>query len=73
MDFVNEIISSINAQASMAGAVSMFASSSFDKRSDVLEQEVTIHAEFPNVTQRNEIEEAFNNLINRASQYANRK
>lgn len=38
-----------------------------------LEQEVTIHAEFPSVKDRNEIEEAFNNLVNRASQYANRK
>ena len=37
-----------------------------------LQQEVTIHAEFPNATDHNEIEEAFNNLVNRASQYANR-
>ena len=37
-----------------------------------LQQEVTIHAEFPNVSDHNEIEEAFNNLVNRASQYANR-
>jgi hypothetical protein len=38
-----------------------------------LEQEVTIHAEFPNATNHNEIEEAFRNLMNTASQYANRK
>ena len=38
-----------------------------------LEQSVHIEANFPNVTERNEIEEAFNNLINTASQYANRK
>lgn len=37
-----------------------------------LQQEVTIHAEFPNVSDHNEIEEAFNNLVNKASQYANR-
>lgn len=37
-----------------------------------LQQEVTIHAEFPNATNHNEIEEAFNTLINRASQYVNR-
>ena len=37
------------------------------------EQNVTIHAEFPDATNHNEIEEAFNNLLNRASQYANRK
>lgn len=41
--------------------------------SDVLEQNVKIEASFPGVTDRNEIEEAFNNLVNKASQYANRK
>lgn len=40
--------------------------------SETLEQNVKIEASFPNVQDRNEIEEAFNNLINRASQYANR-
>ena len=40
---------------------------------DVLEQQVHIDASFPNVTDRNEIQEAFNTLINVASQYANRK
>lgn len=39
----------------------------------ILEQQVTIHAEFPNATQRGEIEAAFDTLINRASQFANRK
>ena len=44
------------------------------KTSDgTLQQEVTIHAEFPNATDHNEIEEAFRNLTNLASQYANRK
>lgn len=38
-----------------------------------LEQNVHIEAEFPNVTDHNEIEQAFNNLVNMASQYANRK
>lgn len=38
-----------------------------------LEQNVKIEASFPGVTDRNEIEEAFNNLVNKASQYANRK
>ena len=40
---------------------------------DILQQEVTIHAEFPNATNHSEIEEAFRNLTNYASQYANRK
>ena len=39
----------------------------------MLQQDVTIHAEFPNVRERSEIEAAFDNLINRASQFANRK
>ena len=38
-----------------------------------LEQNVHIEAEFPNVTNHSEIEQAFNNLVNMASQYANRK
>jgi hypothetical protein len=40
---------------------------------EALEQQVHIEASFPGVQDRNEIEEAFNNLVNRASQYANRK
>jgi hypothetical protein len=40
---------------------------------ETLQQEVTIHAEFPNATNHSEIEEAFGNLVNLASQYANRK
>ena len=39
----------------------------------VIQQDVRIEASFPGVTDRNEIEEAFNNLVNQASQYANRK
>ena len=38
-----------------------------------LEQTVTITAEFPNATDHNEIEMAFNSLINKATQFANRK
>ena len=37
------------------------------------EQSVHIDASFPAVQDRYEIEEAFNNLINTASQFANRK
>jgi hypothetical protein len=38
-----------------------------------LEQQVHIEASFPNVQDRHEIEEAFTNLVNRASQFVNRK
>lgn len=37
-----------------------------------LEQNVTITAEFPNATDHNEIKMAFESLVNKASQYANR-
>ena len=40
--------------------------------SNNLEQSVQIEAHFPNATDKNEIEEAFNNLINTATQYAYR-
>lgn len=39
----------------------------------VVQQTVSITAEFPNVSDSNEITEALNNIINDASQYANRK
>jgi hypothetical protein len=35
--------------------------------SNNIEQNITIHAEFPDATDRNEIEEAFNSLVNRAA------
>ena len=50
-----------------SGAIAQLGSSSAGA---VLGQDVRITAEFPNVTNHLEIEEAFNNLINRASQYA---
>lgn len=40
---------------------------------ETLEQNVKIEANFPNVTNSNEIEQAFNNLVNLASQRAMRK
>ena len=73
VSFIREIISSIDSQASMAGLFNMTASRAIDTGNSLLEQSVTIHAEFPNATNHNEIEEAFNNLVNRAAQYANRK
>ena len=44
-----------------------------DSNNGVLEQNVRIEASFPNVSDQYEIEQAFNTLINQASQYANRK
>ena len=42
-------------------------------QAEELLQEVHIEANFPGISDRNELEEAFHNLINTASQYANRK
>ena len=41
-----------------------------DKERDILEQQITISADFPNVLEAKEIEEAFMNLTNLASQHA---
>ena len=68
---INSIITS-NAQA-MADAVTAAMARTFDGGVLQVEQSVDINAVFPNVTDRNEIEEALNNLINDAAQYANRK
>ena len=40
---------------------------------NTVEQMVTIEANFPSVTQSKEIEDAFNSLVNAATQYSNRK
>ena len=64
----------LNAQVASAGIGKLSAFNFREEReSDILQQEVTIHAEFPNVQHRSEIEEAFNNLINVSAQYAHRK
>ena len=62
-----------NARAASQGLNSMIQSTGrIYPMDNTLRQEVTIHAEFPDVEDRYEIESAFENLINRASQYANR-
>lgn len=73
MAFLKDIVSMIDSQASMASIFNMSATTGVATNNETLEQTVTIHAEFPNATNHSEIEEAFNNLVNRASQYANRK
>lgn len=74
LNISREIINSMiemNARASSLGLGNMTASTIKDN-SQTIEQQVTITAEFPNVSDRSEIEEAFDNLINMASQYAYR-
>ena len=73
VNMVREIARMIDMQANMASLFNLTASSGVNTTNETLEQTVTIHAEFPNATNHSEIEEAFNTLVNRASQFANRK
>ena len=76
VDMIRSISKTIDLNALAAGSI--FASpnsaykSSFGSK-ESLEQNVHIQAEFPNVSDHNEIEEALNNLIERAAQFAGRK
>lgn len=72
VSIIRDIVQQIDLRAAMANISSSLASPNYGGLSSTLEQQVTIHAEFPNATNHSEIEEAFDNLINRASQYANR-
>lgn len=74
MEILERILKVIDLQSASAQIGGLLSSPGFiGSGSQVVEQSVTIEASFPGVQDRNEIEEAFNNLINRASQYANRK
>ncbi len=75
IEMVRQISSMIdlNAMSASQGLTSLLGYGKINDSRDSLEQNVTIHAEFPGVSDRNEIQEAFNNLINAASQYAHRK
>lgn len=73
MEVLERILSIIDlhsANAQLSGVLSAPGFNHVNERS--IEQNVHIEASFPGVQDRNEIEEAFNNLINQASQYANR-
>lgn len=73
LDLLHDIIGMIDLQAANAQTGSGLSIPQFNYSSGSLEQSVHIEASFPGVTDRTEIEEAFNNLVNKASQYANRK
>ena len=57
-------------QSALSGVMQAYTT---HNASQTVQQEVTIHAEFPNATNHSEIEAAFDSLINRAAQFANRK
>lgn len=70
---IRQISQTIDLQAATQSSALSLQAAQFSNNGQVLQQEVTIHAEFPNATNHNEIEEAFNNLVNRASQFASRQ
>lgn len=72
VSLIRELVNMIDAQAANASLFNLMSSPSLNTNTNTLEQKVEITAEFPNVNDRYEIEEAFNNLVNRASQYANK-
>lgn len=75
VDMIRQISQTIdlNALSASQGLNSLLYAGTVKDHKETIEQEVTIHAEFPNATNHSEIEEAFNNIVNMASQYANRK
>lgn len=75
IDMVRDIVKTIDLNAiTAAGGLRAALTAITPKfKEDILQQEVTIHADFPNVTDRDQIKDAFNDLVNLASQYANRK
>ena len=75
MEVLERILEIIDLQAVNAQLGGALATPSIHNgsTSQTVEQSVHIEASFPGVQDRLEIEEAFNTLINKASQYANRK
>lgn len=73
MGILDRIVQAIDLQtasAQLGGLLSAPGMKNLD--GDMLEQYVTIDAHFPNVQNSSEIEDAFDTLINRATQYINR-
>lgn len=75
IDMIRQISSMIdlNAMSSMKGLGGMLTAGGVGQTMGGIEQHIEIHASFPDATDHSEIEEAFHNLLNSASQYANRK
>lgn len=72
VDLVRTISQQIDVQAMTAALGIQLRAAQIHEGTNRLEQEVTIHAEFPNATNHSEIEAAFDTLINRSAQYSNR-
>lgn len=72
LKIIEIVRNAIDGNVASAGFGSLRAAG-ISTNNETLEQNVTITAEFPNATDHNEIEQAFDSLINRAAQFANRK
>ena len=73
IDMVRQISSMIDLQAaSRSSSLGLLLPGIANKEPETLDQNVHIEAHFPNVTSHSEIEEAFTNLVGKASQFANR-
>ena len=74
MNVLERILQVLDLQTLSSQIGGILSTPSFSNVSNgTLEQNVHIEASFPNATNHSEIEEAFSNLVNLASQYANRK
>ena len=71
VEIMDQLIKSIDLSAAAARMTNISAAR-IPRDREALQQEVTIHAEFPNATDSSQIEAALNSLVNRAAQYANR-
>lgn len=63
-------LSMLRGVTALMGATSASQAALSTAHTGVIDQNIVIHAEFPNVSVKDEIEEAFSELINLAAQYA---
>ena len=73
LDKIISVIDLYSTNSALGGLLSSPSLGNVGQTTSGIEQSVHIEASFPNVQDKNEIEEALNNLVNKASQYANRK
>ena len=73
MQILERILQVIDLQSASSQIGGILSAPRFNmNNTDTLEQNVHIEASFPGITEHNELEQAFNNLVNQAAQYANR-
>jgi LysM repeat protein len=74
LEFLHKILEIIDLQtmSSQLGGI-LSSPGMYNNNMNTVEQNVHIEASFPNAVNHSEIEEAFNNLINTSSQFANKK